>query len=126
MILVDSSLWIMKWPLLDEFVSRNEVATCAPIVQEVLQGTRDERVFAVTRRAMMDLRLLDDPVPREAYVEAASIYRIGRRQGLTIRSSVDCLIAAIAIRNGVELLHADRDFTSMALFTPLRQTRVIP
>jgi len=52
---------------------------------------------------------LEDPVPAEAFVEAAEIYRSGRRRGYAIRSTVDCLIAAIAIRHGVPFWHKDRD-----------------
>jgi predicted nucleic acid-binding protein len=53
------------------------------------------------------------------YVAAADIYRQGRRRGLTIRSATDCLIAAIAIRNGVPIWHRDRDFEAIASFTAL-------
>jgi predicted nucleic acid-binding protein len=56
----------------------------------------------------------------EAFLEAAEIYRSGRRRGYTIRSTVDCLIAAIAIRNGVTVWHKDRDYDSIARYTALR------
>jgi predicted nucleic acid-binding protein len=47
------------------------------------------------------------------------MYRSGRRRGLTIRSSADCLIAAIAIENRVPVWHKDRDFAAIATFTDL-------
>lgn len=50
---------------------------------------------------------------------AAAIYRSARRSGRTIRSTTDCLIAAVAIRNGAEILHRDVDFDVIAGFTPL-------
>jgi hypothetical protein len=67
--------------------------------------------------------MMDDPLPAEAFREAAEIYRTGRSLGVTIRSSVDCLIAAIAIRNEAELWHDDRDFDHIVSFTRLRVRR---
>ncbi len=55
----------------------------------------------------------------ELYEEASEIFRIGRRKGMTIRSSIDCLIAAIAIENKIPVSHLDRDFKSIAQFTKL-------
>lgn len=52
--------------------------------------------------------------------EAAHIYRVCRRAGETIRSMNDCLIAAIAIRNDVPVLHRDRDYDAIARHFPLR------
>jgi predicted nucleic acid-binding protein len=63
---------------------------------------------------------LSDPVPFSTYLEAAEIYSHGRRKGYTIRSSTDCLIAAIAIQSDVPIWHKDRDFTVIAKFTRLR------
>jgi predicted nucleic acid-binding protein len=62
---------------------------------------------------------LADPVPLRLYREAAEIYRQGRRRGITIRSSVDCLIAAIAIDHKVAVWHHDRDFSAIARYTTL-------
>ena len=59
-------------------------------------------------------------MPAEAFLEAAEIYRSGRRRGYAIRSTVDCLIAAIAIRNSVPVWHKDRDYSLIARYTPLR------
>jgi predicted nucleic acid-binding protein len=53
-------------------------------------------------------------------LQAAEIYREGRRKGHTIRSTTDCLIAAIAIENGVPMWHRDRDYDAIAKYTPLR------
>jgi len=54
------------------------------------------------------------------FLEAAELFRQGRRRGYTIRSSVDCLIAAVAIHNRVPVWHQDRDFTAIARYTSLR------
>ena len=63
---------------------------------------------------------LADPVPLRCYLEAAEIYARARRQGYTIRSSIDYLTAAIAIESNVAVWHSDRDFSAIARFTPLR------
>ena len=65
------------------------------------------------------LPLLSDPLKSETFLRAAEIYRQGRRKGYTIRSSVDCLIAAIAIENRVPIWHRDRDFGAIARYTAL-------
>jgi len=54
------------------------------------------------------------------YLDAVSLFRAGRRIGVTIRSSVDCLIAACAIRNDLEVLHRDRDYAALARVAALR------
>jgi predicted nucleic acid-binding protein len=56
----------------------------------------------------------------ETFLAAAAIYRDGRRRGYTIRSTVDCLIAAVAVENGASVWHRDRDFDAIARFTNLR------
>ena len=124
MILVDTSIWI-RWfrggtiqrPSPDDMA---RVATCAPILQELLQGFKDIPAYNQIRNELLALHRLADPIPLESYLEAAEIYRVANRKGFTIRSSVDCLIAAIAIRDGVPVMHADRDFDVIARFTALR------
>jgi predicted nucleic acid-binding protein len=122
MILVDTSVWI-------EFLSgrfravRQEdlvrFVTCGPVVQEVLQGLRAIPESAEFRKAFLALPVLAHPTPLGLYLSAAEIYRQGRRRGMTIRSSVDCLIAAIAIECGVPVCHRDRDFKAIAEYTTL-------
>jgi predicted nucleic acid-binding protein len=71
------------------------------------------------REAFLAVPVLSDPIPLELFLSAVDIYRQGRRRGLTIRSSVDCLIAAIAIENRVPVWHRDRDFAAIARYTAL-------
>jgi predicted nucleic acid-binding protein len=128
--LVDTSVWILVFrqrePLdLARIVDFDEIATCLPVVQEVLQGFRDERVFRVAASAMRNLPLLDEPLTFEVVETAIQLYRDARRAGVTVRSSVDCLIAASAIRNDVGVLHCDRDYTQLARVSALRQ-RTVP
>jgi predicted nucleic acid-binding protein len=126
MILVDTSVWIEVFrrtrPLaLTSLVPFDDIVTCLPVIQEVLQGFRDERAFRIAREAMLALPVIESPLHLEIVEEAVSLYRASRRQGLTVRSSVDCLIAACALRNDLEVLHRDRDYGAIARVSPLRQ-----
>jgi len=58
------------------------------------------------------------------FLEAAELYRAARRNGLTVRSGVDCLIAACALRHALEVLHHDRDYSALARVSDLRQRRI--
>jgi predicted nucleic acid-binding protein len=127
-IVVDTSVWIdvlneNATPQADQCVGLIEggepVALTDVILTEVLQGLRsDGEAKTVERhlRAFPILRLegLDD------FVLAADLYRIARRAGVTIRKTLDCLIAAPCIRTNAPLLHADSDFDRLATCTPLR------
>jgi predicted nucleic acid-binding protein len=62
-------------------------------------------------------------MPRAVFDHAADLYRAARRAGLTVRSGVDCVIAACALRNDLDLLHKDRDFDTIARISTLRSHR---
>jgi predicted nucleic acid-binding protein len=72
------------------------------------------------REAFLAIPVLSDPVPLSLFLLGAEIYRHGRSRGVTIRSSIDCLIAAVAIENNVPVWHRDRDFTAIARYTGLQ------
>ncbi len=119
MVLVDTSIWVEVLRQgdgldLESLVEFDEVVTCPPVVQEVLQGIRDPEAHAVAREAMLALPMLEAPMPLAVYLEAADLYRVARRGGFTVRSSVDCLIAACAARHSIAVLHRDRDFDALA------------
>ena len=125
MILVDTSVWIEVFrkhqPLdLELLVAFDEVVVCLPIIQEILQGIRDEANYRVAHDALLSMPILESPMGEDVFVEAAQLFRAARRTGLTIRSGVDCLIAACAIRHDVAVLHRDRDFTALARVSTLR------
>ena len=129
MVLVDTSVWVADFEragFLERHVSRDEVSTCLPVIQELLQGIRFERAYTIVRATLFALPVLESPLSVEVFEEAAQIYRTARATGYTIRSSTDCLIAACAIRNGVPLLHSDRDFSTIARFTRLQSRYVAP
>lgn len=93
------------------------------MVQEVLRGLRAGSASEALQKSFLALPCLHDPLSLGLILEAAEIYREGRRRGLTIRSSMDCLIAAIAIDNGVAIWHRDRDYDLIARYTRLRIAR---
>lgn len=101
----------------------DDVVTTLPVVQEVLQGFRDERAYAIARDAMLALPILESPLTAGVFVEAAQLYRSARRAGLTVRSGVDCVIAACALRHNATVLHRDRDYDAIARVSPLEQQR---
>ena len=125
MVLVDTSVWVefFRKPSrieLSAVVDLDEVVTCLPVLQEVLQGFREEAAFALARDAMLALPMVEAPLRQEVFEEAVGLYRRARAVGLTVRSSVDCLIAACALRHGLTVLHHDRDFRALAKVSPLR------
>ena len=124
MTLVDTSVWIeLLNGMLGQQVAEEELlnfVTCGPVVQEVLQGLRDDPLSEALSEGLLALPLLSDPVPLALFLSAAELYRLGRAKGYTIRSSTNCLIAAIAIENGVPVWHNDRDFEAIARYTSLR------
>jgi predicted nucleic acid-binding protein len=99
-------------------VASGEAAVTDPVLMEVLAGSAARDVTPI-RRGMFDLHFLA-VAPVFDYESAAEIYRACRSGGETPRSLVDCLIAAVAIREGVELLHADADFDAITRHSALR------
>ena len=129
MLLVDTSVWIevFRKPArlrIGDHVDFDDIVTCLPVMQEVLQGFGDERAFLVAREAMRALPIVESPIRQALVDEAVDLYRAARRAGVTVRSGVDCLIAACAIRHGLTVLHHDRDFDAIARVSPLSARRV--
>ena len=129
MTLVDTSVWVATFharaPLdLERLVPFDTVFTCLPVLQETLQGFRDETAYRKAREMMLALPVVESPLGQDVFLQAADLFRSARRAGLTIRSSVDCVIAACAIRHDLTVLHVDRDYTMLARVSPLRERRV--
>ena len=125
MILIDSSAWIeflrdTGSPICQrvDLLLDTEVATCEPVRLEILAGARDEQQLSELRGLLARATLvMTEPID---YEEASAIYRACRRNGDTPRKLLDCLIAAIAIRSNLSVLHADSDFDAIARSTGLR------
>lgn len=93
-----------------------DVAVTEPVMMELLAGCRTDREVAATRRAPLGLTLA-----RVGGLDTyAAVARACLRAGEPVRSGMDCLIAAVAIRDDATLLHADRDFDVIARHTELR------
>lgn len=125
MVLLDTSVWLLTFrkhqPLkLETVLPLDEVVTCLPIIQEVLQGFRDERPFRIAHSAMHALPIVEAPLSKDVFEIAVEMCRDARRSGLTLRSSVDCLIAACALRNDLTVLHRDRDFDALSKVSALQ------
>ncbi len=127
MVLVDTSVFVNFFKgtethstrKFEEIVEQNFCV--APVVyQELLQGARDQREFdrldSYLRTQIFCFPL--DPV--QTFGSAARLFFNARRQGITIRSTIDCLIAQMAIEHDIPLLHDDHDFDHIAKISDLK------
>ena len=127
MILVDSSVWIDYFraadtpqvALLDSLFGRSEILIGDLITAEVLQGVRDDREFKSVKTTFDAFEHID-LAGYDLAVKAATNCRILREKGITVRKTVDGLIATRCIEDGLQLLHSDRDFLPFALHLGLR------
>ena len=125
MILIDTSAWIeflrdtqsLVCERVDTLLA-SRIATCDAVRMEVLAGARDQEHLEQLRRLLARATLL--PTESIDFDTAAAVYRSCRSQGKTVRKLIDCLIAAVAIRANVPVLHMDQDFTAIAAATDLR------
>ena len=124
MTLIDTSAWVEF--LRDTGTSvcgevdrllASDIAITDPVLMEVLAGARSERHLHELRGLLARARLLR--CDATDFDMAAALFRRCRRSGETVRRLIDCLIAAVAIRNGVPILHADADFDVLARHTDL-------
>ena len=127
MILVDSSVWIdyfngaltLQTDALDALLGREPLAIGDLIVTEVLQGFDDDRDFAKARRLLSSLTLVQIGGADVAFA-AAQNYRFLRKIGVTVRKTIDTMIATRCIESGYDLLHSDRDFDPFVQHLGLR------
>ncbi len=117
MILVDSSVWIDYFrsadtpqvTLLDSLVGRRPLAVGDLIAAEVLQGVRDDRQYRQVKRTFDELAHVN-LVGYDLAIKASENYRFLRTKGITVRKTIDTLIATRCIEDDMTLLHADSDF----------------
>ena len=125
MILVDTSAWVeflrdIGSPvcnLVDELLM-GEIVTCDAVRMEILAGARDESHLRNLGRLLARATVIQ--IQNTDYDNAAALYRRCRRQGETVRKLIDCLIAAVAIRADLPIVHSDSDFDVLARHTELR------
>jgi predicted nucleic acid-binding protein len=128
-IIVDTSVWIdsfnpkIKTPekdILKQLIQRDAPIYLCPIVyQEILQGIREDKTFERIRFILQQYRMLDLDL-MYLTTHAIDLYRHLRKKGITIRKSIDCLIASYAIITDMYLLHNDGDFTQIARESKLK------
>ncbi|MSP97132.1 MAG: PIN domain nuclease [Betaproteobacteria bacterium] len=127
MILVDSSVWIdffrgtltPQVELLDSLLDRQRLAVGDLTVTEVLQGFRADREFDLAKKTL-DAFTLVELGGKEIAVQAAKNFRSLRGLGVTVRKTIDTIIATRCIQDGHTLLHSDRDFDAFATHLGLR------
>jgi len=129
MVLVDTSVMIsyLKGDQNDslikfEYVLDNNIPSGINsfIYQEVLQGVRSEKDFLELKKYLDTWRFYTLKDQRESFAAAARIYYDCRKKGLTISSTMDCLIAQTAIENNLFLLHNDSDFEKISRVVNLK------
>lgn len=96
------------------------VVTTPPVVMELLAGARDDDGFAALERLTTGLPSLE-LAPALDFHSAAAAYRAARKRGTTVRGLVDCLIAVVAQRHDVTLVHRDADLAAMSGLLGVRQ-----
>ena len=117
MIVVDSSVWIDYFTgkntppaeKLDSLLGEELVAIGDLILVEVLQGFRTDRDFRKARQLLLSLtvvNMLDTTIA----LKSAANFRTLRKKGITVRKTIDAIIATYCIENKLPLLHSDKDF----------------
>ena len=127
MILVDSSVWIdylrgvetKQTDRLDGMLGLEPLAVGDLILTEVLQGTTSDKDFKDVLRLLEGLDVVPLGVHAVA-VQAARHFRSLREKGITVRKTIDCIIATRCIMDGMTLLHSDRDFDPFVAHLGLR------
>jgi predicted nucleic acid-binding protein len=118
MIIVDTSVWIdflkgensSERRMLHELIEDDQdIALTGIILTEILQGIKDEKLLNTTRDYLLEFPIYE-PKSAATYINAARIYGECRKKGRTVRSTVDCIIAAVCLENNLPVLHKDRDY----------------
>jgi predicted nucleic acid-binding protein len=130
LILVDSSVWIdyfkgtitAQTELLDRLLGREPLAIGDLMLTEVLQGFADERAFNEARKMLTSL-IVVDLCGLKIAIQAAKNFGALRKHGVTVRKTIDTVIATRCIESGYVLLHNDRDFDAFVKHLGLRVVR---
>ena len=115
--LVDTSVWVdflrgnetKQVHYLEKAIyQQDDLYYCGIVLTEVLQGITDTKQSQSVRSYFDSMLYLE--MDRDVYISAANLYAGLRRKGITVRKTLDCLIAALAITSSMPLLHNDKDF----------------
>jgi predicted nucleic acid-binding protein len=132
MLLIDTSVWIGVFrdrsgqvrQQLETLIADREVLLTRFTQLELLQGSLNEQEWALLSTYLKTQDYIELTV--ESWQAAARIYFDLRRQGLTVRSPIDCCIAQVALENNLLLIHNDRDFETIAQVRSLQHLRFQP
>lgn len=128
MIVVDSSVWIDHFNAVDspeERALRDLIATEEPVgivdlcLTEILRGFRSEKDANLAMGFLISFPQLEVSGPGD-HIQAAALYRRARKSGVTVKGSVDLLVASLCIQHEARLLHKDRDFDQLATVSDLK------
>lgn len=131
MLMIETSVWIKLFrenndgyykQTLIEAINGRDYYLSRFTQTELLQGARDEKEWTKLHNYLATSDYVDPSI--DSWSNAARIYYDLRRKGITVRNTIDCLIAASAIEHDLVLLHNDRDFEAIASGTALSATRV--
>lgn len=127
MILVDSSVWIdyinkqvtQQTHILDGLLGSEEIIIGDLILTEVLQGIKEDASVARIKKlfSYIECKQLGG---YEIALQSANNYRKLRKKGVTVRKTIDCIIATFCIENKITLLHNDRDFNAFSDYLSLK------
>ncbi|MDR3049518.1 MAG: PIN domain nuclease [Elusimicrobiota bacterium] len=127
-ILVDTSVWIDFFnksgssdaEILSRLIDSGAgICLCPIIYQEILQGIKDDNIFNDVKSILSSYPMLNTDILKITDL-SINLYRTLRKQGITIRKSVDVLIAAYAVSENAYLLHKDRDFAQISASSGLK------
>lgn len=127
MVIVDSSVWIdafngrhsphTRW--LGNALSRGGIGLTSLILCEVLRGFRSDQEFELARNGLLILPVFEE-LPGGLAIMAAKNFRALQKRGITVRKTIDCLIATFCIQEAHQLLHNDNDFQGFEDFLGLQ------
>ena len=131
MIFVDSSVWIdyfrgvttKETELLDALLGIEPIAIGDLVLAEVLQGFKSERDFNQAKKLLTSLVMVD-MLGQEIAIQAARNFRSLRERGITVRKTIDTIIATYCIENDLALLHSGRDFDAFVEHLNLRSAQI--
>jgi predicted nucleic acid-binding protein len=128
-IIVDTSVWIDSFnpkiktsekEELEKLIQNDApIYLCPMIYQEILQGIREDKTFENIKFILQQYKMIEIDI-MDVTDYAVNLYRHLRKKGITIRKSMDCLIASYAIITDMYLLHNDIDFTQIASKSKLK------
>ena len=132
MLLIDTSVWISVFrdrsgqirQQLETLIANRELLLTRFTQLELLQGSLNEQEWALLSTYLEAQDYVE--LTSSSWQEAARIYYDLRRQGLTVRSPIDCCIAQVALENNLLLIHNDRDFETIAQVRSLQHRRFQP